>query len=94
MHKHTLIASTIAALLASLGTAYAAENSGGSNPPTTSAPTHTVPVTAPHKLVIKTKSSPPRSDNPSKPPIEERKGPIHQPNCGPTMPGDPKTSTC
>jgi hypothetical protein len=50
-----LIASALAALLAALGTAYAAENSGGGNP--TSTPTWTVPVTQPSDITIKQKSS-------------------------------------
>lgn len=50
-----LIASAFAALLAALGTAYAAENSGGGNP--TSTPTWTVPVTQPSDITIKQKSS-------------------------------------
>jgi uncharacterized protein YraI len=50
-----LIASALTALLAALGTAYAAENSGGGNP--TSTPTWTVPVTQPSDITIKQKSS-------------------------------------
>jgi hypothetical protein len=146
--RNALIAGAIAALLGSMGMAYAVENGTGGNPSTTLAPTHTVPVTAPHKLSVKTENSlrgggkpirgetedettgraisgggnPPAAptwtvpvkpsqnvtirctstspircgyheDNPSKPPIEERKVPA--PNkCGPTKPGDSTTSTC
>ncbi|MEO1768009.1 hypothetical protein [Thiobacter aerophilum] len=43
MHKHTLIASALAAVLAASGAASAAENSGGGKPPMTSTPTWTVP---------------------------------------------------
>jgi hypothetical protein len=50
-----LITGAFAALLAVLGTAYAAENSGGGNP--TSTPTWTVPVTQPSDITIKQKSS-------------------------------------
>jgi len=46
-----LITGAFAALLAVLGTAYAAENSGGGNP--TSTPTWTVPVTQPSDITIK-----------------------------------------
>ncbi|MEW6695198.1 MAG: hypothetical protein AB1371_09690 [Pseudomonadota bacterium] len=91
--RNTFIAVALMASLASGGAAFAAEPNSGGNPPATSAPTHTVPATPQH-LVIKNKSSPPRSEDPKKPTIEEKKLPVPPNNCGPTKPGDPKTSTC
>ncbi|MGC9162979.1 MAG: hypothetical protein ACP5F9_05455 [Thiomonas sp.] len=84
-----------AVALGSFSAAQAAQNQGN-NPPLTTSPTHTI-STKPHQEKVKLPQWPSHGRPHLAPrPIEDRKVPPPKPtpDCGPTFPGRPNTSTC
>lgn len=95
MHSLRFVIVGAAVALGSFSAAQAAQNQGN-HPPLTTSPTHTISA-KPHQEKIKL----PQTPSPGRPhlaphPIEDRKGPLPKPtpDCGPTFPGKPGTSTC